>query len=324
MNKSVVTLLIISFLVNILFGYHWYASTTKTEKQPKTTYPYLARRIFDENSNDVIINFVPLRQQLRTYVAEQPNKVGIYFEYLPTGVAIGVNDRESFFRASLVKIPAVMRAYKLIEEAKMALTDPLTLEEYHLDDTYGTLWQRGAGSTLTVAEAIKLTVVDSDNTAYEVLNDRINEVLEAPVGEERNISDVYDYLDIPRDTDGLTQEVTPRNYSSILRSLFFSAYLSYQHSDALLGLMDQSVYTHGIAGPIKDVKVAHKFGIRASLNEDLQVHSDCGIIYYPLRPYILCVMVEANESGTANSQMQTISQMIYEYVKSVNPNVTPK
>ncbi|OGM29040.1 hypothetical protein A3D84_04730 [Candidatus Woesebacteria bacterium RIFCSPHIGHO2_02_FULL_42_20] len=321
MNKIVAGIAIVSLAANVFMVADLLSRYPETVPQT-VGYPFLAKRIFIENPNDIIINFVPLRQKLREYIAGVAEKAGIFFEYLPTGTGIGVNDREPFFRASLVKIPAVMRAYKLIEEGKLAFTDILTLEEYHLDKEYGSLWQLGAGAKVTVREAIRLAVVESDNTAYEVLNDRVNELLQAPVGEERNISDVYDYLDIPSDTDGLTLDVTPRNYSSILRSLFFSAYLTYEHSNELLTLMTQSTFTEGITGPLGEgVKAAHKFGIRKSFSDDQDVFSDCGIVYLPQRPYILCVMVKSEEEDTASRLMQEISRMVYEYLTLINPAV---
>jgi beta-lactamase class A len=313
--------LIVSFIASLFFNIYLFSQRPKASKPTGVIieeYPFLARRIFLENANDVIINFVPLRQKLREYVAQQDERIGVYFEYLPTGVGIGVNDREEFFRASLVKVPAVMSAYKLIEEGLLSESEPLVLKEHHLDSAYGTLWMRGAGTTLTVGEAIRLTIVESDNTAYEVLNEKVNEILQAEVGEEKNIADVYDYLDIPHDEEGLTQEITPRNYSSILRSLFFSAYLDYEDSNDLLRLMSESVFEEGIALPLLGkAEVAHKFGVHNVEPERLKVHSDCGIVYLPKRPYLICVMISSGDAATAQ-YMQDISQIVFDYISSVN------
>src|SRR3989344_1414497 len=159
---------------------------TQAEEPEADSYPYLARRIFNENPNDIIINFTDLRQSLREYIGEQNEKIGIYFEYLPNGNSIGINEKEPFFRASLVKVPAVMRAYKLIEEGKLKKNDILTIERVHIDPTYGDLWKRGAGTKITVGEAIRLSISESDNTAYEVKNDRVNnDILDADVGSEK-------------------------------------------------------------------------------------------------------------------------------------------
>jgi beta-lactamase class A len=319
MIKIFVIFLTASLLGNIFFLTKFLVNEKQEDETQLSDYPYLARRIFSENPNDVIINFVPLRQKLRGYIEEKPEKIGVFFEYLATGVSVGVNDRQTFFRASLVKVPGIMSAYKLIEEEKLTKNEELVIEDYHLDSDYGSLWQRGAGAVISVGDAISYSIKESDNTAYEVLNERVNDLLLADVGEEQNIDDVYDYLDIPRDSEGLTQEVTPRNYSSILRSLFFSAYLSYHDSNELLDLMTQSTYKKGIAGPLEGkVKVAHKFGIHNVEPDNYEVHSDCGIVYLPQRPYILCIMIDSGEEVVTSQYMQEISKIIYEYISEVN------
>lgn len=289
---------------------------SQAEEPGAESYPFLARRIFNENPNDIIINFTDLRQSLKEYTLGQKEKIGIYFEYLPNGNSIGINEKEPFFRASLVKVPAAMRAYKLIEERKLKKDDILTIKQAHVDPTYGELWKKGAGSQITVGEAIRLSLVESDNTAFEVLNEKVNsDILAADVGSERIVSNVYDFLDIPRVKVGPNQQITPKNFSSILKSLFFSAYLSYPNSNELLNLMSESIFEEGIRSVVpKEIKISHKFGIYNLDDEPLQVHSDCGIIYLPSRPYILCVMVNSPDLEKSGQYMAKISEIVYEYI----------
>ena len=74
-------------------------------------YPFIAKRLFVENPSDIVLNFTQLRTEVNTYLASSKEKIGVYFEYLPTGNSINANGQEEFFRASLVKLPSVMRAY---------------------------------------------------------------------------------------------------------------------------------------------------------------------------------------------------------------------
>jgi hypothetical protein len=43
---------------------------------------------------------------------------------------------------------------------------------------------------------------------------------------------------------------------------------------------------------------------------------DCGIIYYPNNPYILCVMTEGTEWGKMEEVISNVSKMVYEEVKA--------
>src|SRR5258706_6197329 len=140
-------------------------SQSKAPIQP----PFLSPRIFATNQNDILINFVDLRSKLQKYAASTKDSVAVYFEYLPSGVSIGVNDRNAYVLVSLLKNPVVMAVYKKIESGKINLSDRLTIQQEDLDNKFGKLWQKGAGTQITVKQAILLTLADSDNTAKNAL-----------------------------------------------------------------------------------------------------------------------------------------------------------
>jgi beta-lactamase class A len=282
-------------------------------------YPFIARRLFLEDPNDVLINFSPLRDDLRTYLAGLSDRTGVYFEYLPTGLSINAQGNDEFFRASLAKLPAVMRAYKFLEEERLSFDETLTLTEEQLDDGYGDLWQRGAGATLTVREAVTLILTHSDNTAFNALHERVNvQLLQDQPDGDQSIDDVYDYLDIPRAAEGVTPMISPKNYSSILKSLFFSAYLTYEHSNDILETLTGRLTEQWLRGPIPaSIRVANKIGVYDVEPETLHVYADCGIVYYPSRPYILCIMVNSSDGEHSSTIIEDVSRMVYQYVDAL-------
>ncbi len=273
-------------------------------------YPYLSPRLFVSNPNDTIINFTSLRKELQSSVAEISRQfnVGIYFEYLPTGVSIGVNEKEAFVSASLLKVPFVMGVFRLIEAGDLREDDVLTLQKSDLDMDFGTLWQRGEGAHLSVRDAVKWLLVHSDNTALLALNRHVNEDL---------VREVYDALDIPVDIQADRLVVTPKNYSSVLRCLYLSCLLTRAHSDALLDLLAHTEFLAGVqAGVPQGISVAHKVGYYDLADSEDRVRSDCGIVYAPKRPYILCGFgkMKRGQEQLFTSFMQSVSARIYQYV----------
>ena len=84
-------------------------------------------------------------------------------------------------------------------------------------------------------------------------------------------------------------------------------------SEHALSLLAQSGYDVGIkAGVPKDVEVAHKFGERSGFEGDLKQLHDCGIIYYPENPYLLCVMTQGQNFDDLSATIGMISKMVYE------------
>ncbi len=280
-------------------------------------YPLLSPRIFAEKQNDILVNFVKLRADIAAYISatnlntdsKKSPSFGMYFEYLPSGISIGVGEKNSYIAASLLKVPIIMGVYKYIASGHIHEDDVLTIKDEFLDPSYGDLWKKGAGSTISVADAIKLTLIKSDNTAKSVLYGNTP---------PETLTDVYQYLDIPFELNGNVPVVSPKNYSSILRSLYLSSYLTPEYSNKLLTLLTQSDFNDKLSAGIPDaVKVAHKIGVQDVNNPNGSIYTDCGIVYVPKRPYILCLMMRDTETN-AQTHMKSISKIIYDYVTKTN------
>lgn len=284
----------------------------EAQKSAQEQYPLLSKRIFTDNQNDIIISFIPLREVLKDYVEKQEGKVGVYFEYLPSGTSIGVNDREEVKLASLSKVPLVMSILKKIERGHLSLNDMLVIERKDLDQEFGTLWQRGEGTRLSVEELIRLALTESDNTAYYVLADQLT---------SREIAEVYEGLDIPVGQEKYEEKlfplVSPKNYSSIFRSLYLSSFLSEKNSNYILNILTHTIFKDKIpAGVPENIPIAHKIGVFTQSENSKDLLIDCGIVYVPNRPYILCAFVKDTDEQ-AQKHISYISEMIYEYIKTV-------
>lgn len=303
--------LVVSLCIN--FYFQFFDSYRSAEK-----YPLLAKRLFVANPSDLIINFTPLRTELRQYIAQQDERIGIYFEYLPTGTSINVNGNEEFYRASLVKLPGVMRAMKLIEEGKLKANDQVEIKAYHINTFFDGETKLNPGEKKTIEELIALSLRESNNTAYEALYERINgDILKKAKDDEQVIDDVYDFLDVNRSEKDQSLFVSPKSFTSILKSLYFSAYLSYENSSKLLGYLASSTFNDWLPQsiPTEQYKVAHKFGVfDLPEPQNYKVNSDCGIVYLTQRPYALCVMVQHTTGHEVGSHVREISRLVYAYV----------
>lgn len=283
-------------------------AASDSSKTNFSDYPFLSKRIFAENQNDILINFIPLRQALREYAEKQENEIGVYFEYLPSGTSIGVNDQMQINIASLIKIPVVMAIYHEIDKGHIKKEDIITMEEYHIDKKFGDFWKKGVGTKITVMEAIELALIESDNTASTMLLSIL------PFGA---IDTIFDALDIPKDTKNKLHIISPKNYSSILRSLYLSSSLEKKSSNDILEILMKSRFNDKIAAGLPEtIKVSHKIGVFNSKDNPEETYSDCGIVYVPNRPYLLCVMTKSNEEK-AREYMRHISKMIYGYITAV-------
>lgn len=275
----------------------------KTTQQQQTEYSLLAKRLFVEDPNDTLINFTPLRSALKKYLANTGVEHSLMLEYLPTGTTIRVDENNKLVGASLLKLPVVISLYKAAEQGKISLDQTITITQDMVDNRFGELWQKGPGTKITLREAARLTLVESDNTAANV----ISKGLESKIAINES---VLAELDIEVQTSGKeTTRISARDYSSILKCLYLSCYLHRNDSqDILRQLSEATDYGRIASGIPTQVTVAHKVGVYGD-----EIQSDCGIVYIPNRPYTICIMLRTNPNDAAK-HMQMISKLAYDYM----------
>jgi beta-lactamase class A len=106
-------------------------------------------------------------------------------------------------------------------------------------------------------------------------------------------------------------DMSVRTYSSFFRILYNASYLTPNMSEKALELLSQTTYGFGIKdGVPKGITVARKFGERSFTSDSHQLH-DCGIVYYPSHPYLLCVMSRGQNMETLKEVIQETSSKIY-------------
>jgi beta-lactamase class A len=305
-NKILSTVLLV-LIIGVIYFQSWgevnQRKTHSSTNSPIKKYPLISRGALVDKLSDRIIKFMPLRNHLRQVTSAYGDRFGFYFEYLPTGVSLGRNDRLEFNYVSLVKVPLVMAYYDQLEDKKKDTSDVVvTIKPEEIDSRFGTLWKKGSGSRISLEEAIRLALVESDNTAALVIADNIS---------EDNIKNVYNSLDLdmPLPKENGQINISPRTYASILKALYFSSIVNRDHSEKILDLLTKTPFNeYLVAGIPKNITVAHKIGISKG-----EFYHDCGIVYVPQRPYLICLMTQTTEDN-AKEQMKTVSKIVYDYV----------
>lgn len=276
-------------------------------------YPYLSKQVFLDDPNDIFLDFVLMRDGLAEYLdAHEETNIQLYFEYLPNGTSfeMGAGNEVEMPGASLAKVPIAMDAYRMAELGELDLDQPVELIEDDLDDEYGTLYQEGVGYEITPREAARLMLVESDNTAFRLLIRLVES--KAPSNYTSALVEVDSSFTfkasryLPDKVDVL---FSPRQYSKLLKCLYFACVINVGNSNDVLENLVMSNYDLRLTDPIPiQTPVAHKYGVHYD-----EVQSDCGIIYEENRNYVLCVMVEASQEQ-GSLIISEISEIVYRHV----------
>lgn len=249
------------------------------------------------------LNYAGLKGGLSLIMHNTKGEYALYFEDLNTGSWFGINEDDTFMPFSLLKVPVMIATLKEVELGKVSLDQKIILEPQDIDSNSGDLWQKGVGYDISVRDLLTDLIKHSDNTALLALSRH--------AVSEQTFTEAKLASGLPSMTDNTT--VSPREYSNMLRGLYFSHYLRKPFSElALILMMDTDFNSQLPAGLPKDVKIAHKVGI---YNLEGTYH-DCGIIYAKNNPYILCVMSKNTNLEEANTVISQISKIVYDYVST--------
>jgi beta-lactamase class A len=268
-------------------------------------------------------DYTPLKDKLESYIAAKINgvkvgQVSVYFRDLHDGPIMGINENAYFVPASLLKVPLVITYYYLAEFNEKIL-DKMLVYKGDINN---------AGQQLEPDETIKenipykirdliyKTLVYSDNRSYTVLLNYLNNTLSLQKGTDL-LLETYNNLGIVNPENTSQSTLTVKEYASIFRILYNATYLSRSDSNEILETLSKSNFNYGIKGGLPDkIIVSHKYGERYGLSDEKKQLHDCGIIYFPGNPYLLCVMTVGDNFNDLSSIIEDISKMIYEEFNS--------
>lgn len=263
--------------------------------------------------------YLELRLDLEKYFAEEIkdgkiSDASVYFRDLNRGPVMGINELSLFSSASLLKLPVVMAVLKMAEDRPEILDiklinegkDVSNAEQYFSPEENIQL-----NVPYTVKEVIRRALVYSDNMAINMLHDFMN--IEGD--ETNNVGIVFRDLGLILPDDLLDRDISTRAYASLFRLLYNNSYLNPEYSELVLEYLSHSHFNTGLrAGVPRDVVVSNKFGER--FWEDIKQLHDCGIIYYPDNPYLLCVMTRGGDYDDLVDVIREVSKRTYEEVNS--------
>ncbi|MBU0598041.1 class A beta-lactamase-related serine hydrolase, partial [Patescibacteria group bacterium] len=239
------------------------------------------------------------------------NHISVYFRDLNNGPWFGINEKENFAPASLLKTPLMITYYKKEEANPGYLNNKLEFTP-EIASIYGSNPETALltiGQSYTIDELINNMIIESDNNSFDTLIQNIdfNEIKQVHIDLGLTVPDQQTPDDF----------ITVKEYASLFRVLFNASYLNRAMSEKALSLLSQATFDQGIAAGLpQGTTIANKFGIKTiAENQEKQLH-DCGIIYYPNHPYLLCIMTRGNDLNELTRTIREISSAVYQQIDS--------
>jgi beta-lactamase class A len=248
------------------------------------------------------------------------SKASAFFIDYSGNYAIAVNGDKKYYPSSIGKIPIMMAYFAIAEHSSRGILDkeityPVGSPDLNTTQDIKPLQAIIPGRTYSVNDLISYMIKYSDNNAAELLFKDVDQA---------TLNDIYLNLGIPIDYNLSIADldfITPAQVSMLFRILYNATYLSTEDSEMALKLLSQSSFTQGLAAGVPNsTVVAHKLGlvgiVSGGITTEHELH-DCGIIYAPNRPYLLCVMTRgASPLPNMENTIADISRTAYQAVTS--------
>ena len=240
-----------------------------------------------------------LKKLVEDFVSRQSGRYGLTFIDLATGESFGVNDKEEYIAASSTKLPMVLLLYIRMEEGEV---DPDMLLEYkpeHLEYGTGIIQNSPYGTKYTVLKTAELAIRKSDNCGINMIIELLDIENIRQYMVDLGVVVYYDrrHRSCPYDIALASQELYRRYLDNP------EAY------EKLIEDLENTDWRDRIDAKLPDhVRVAHKIGTQT------RTANDAGIVFAS-HPYVLSVMTDNVDVGTACGKIAELSRMIYDFVE---------
>lgn len=248
-----------------------------------------------------------LTESLRKLSDKPKLKAGLFAVEPVSGRFLSLSGDESFSAASMIKVPVLVKLLDSIDKGVVDPKEVLVMRKDLVGGGSGYLQWRPVGSKITLKEAMESMIIFSDNTATNMIIDRVG-------GKDICNRDfitwglrktyINDWLpDLPG-----TNKTSPQDLVHLLARVDKGHLLTPASKQRMLAIMERTrTRTLLPPGLPPGAKISHKTGDIGSLV------GDCGIITSPTgQRYIVAVQVaRPHNDRRANELIRQISKNLY-------------
>jgi len=316
-------LVLISFTLGFIVSPPASKYSDSKEIRLRGNYKYINPLLECDSANfSNLTNLNHLRDEIKDNITKEIESTNItyasvYFRDLNNGPWFGINEKDNFSPASLIKVPLMIAYYKLAETKPEILQQKvINTEEDEANITQNIIPEitLTPNKEYTVDELINIMITYSDNLSYNLLLKNIDNGFIFQVYNDMGIN-----IKEKQDNDPAGNILSVKDYASFFRVLYNSSYLNSEMSEKAMKLLIQSTFKKGLAAGIpRNIETSHKFGERFFIDtKEKQLH-DCGVVHLPQKQYLLCVMTRGNDFNKLSAFIKQTSATVFSEVNGKN------
>jgi len=274
-----------------------------------------------------------LLAELQRLEREYGGHLGVMAKNLRTGEVVQYNAAERFPTASLIKLPVMVAYYQMVREGALDPKTTVTLTAADNKPGSGILERITEGATITLQDAVNLMITLSDNTATNLVLDRmgsthverlavVNDLMvRLGLKNTRLLNRLYSWDTKQRTPEGIRYGIglsTPEDMVMLLERMYRKELVDAASSEAMITVLKRQFYDDMIprllpASECASFTVAHKTGF---VNE---TKTDAGLVLSDKLDMAIGIFIDKHpdhEDGINNSAKilaAHVSRVIWNY-----------
>lgn len=265
-----------------------------------------------------------IESTIQTMAASFSGVCGVCAQAVGSDDVIAVRADEEFAPASVIKLPILVACLQQVQVQRLALDEPVVLRDADKVIGSGILKTLHDGLTLTLEDALVLMIIVSDNTATNLVLDRVPpETVNRCMG-ELGLAHTYLSGKLFSGRTGRPSSTTPRDMANLLIAMATKRILTPALCDKALDILGKQQLTDIITRELPydpfsveegkpSIRIASKSGALRGI-----IH-DVGVVTTPDMTYAVALMSKGSADERfhpdheAKHFLARVSRTIYDY-----------
>ncbi|TCS93890.1 serine hydrolase [Hazenella coriacea] len=264
-------------------------------------------------------DFQTLKARLNQWHEKAVGQWGIWIEDLADQQTWTVNEDQTFYAASVIKVPIMVAVYQQAWKGQFSLEEKIPLTKEMQVGGSGVLQHLSVGTLLSIQDLITLMIIQSDNTATNLLIQLVGKKTIQQVMKDLGMEQSAFYnplMIVPVEREGVNL-ITAADVAACYRKIAKGEAVSYHHSLQMIHVLKnqqiQDCFPSQLPAPEEDLiglpplwELAHKTGM---INRVLH---DTGILYLRDRAFLLVALSADCSYEEARQQLGELARIVWE------------
>jgi beta-lactamase class A len=227
---------------------------------------------------------------------------------------------ETFYAASIIKMPIMAAVFEQVLAGSLTLSEKMVVRAEDRVTGSGILQNLTPGMEMSIYDLIVLMIIESDNTATNMLIDRIGKKAVQQSMQEWGLSNSqfhHNLQIIPAKRDDGLNTITARDMTHLMKLIAEGKVVSWNACRSMVKIMKQQKFNDGLPsllpasngplGAIPSWEMAHKTGYVPGSEHDV------GLLYLPGQTFAVSVLgKDIKDRKDAKRVMENIGYTLYQ------------